>query len=590
MSKKGAYGDFPTLINLFSKLLKIEGRSSSSEASKAPEASDMVVNGEGRMKTNATRSGHVNPVNQTSPNFRDCPLTLHRARRPMLTLGIKPLVFIIFLLLCMPALLKCPACPQKFNDNRGLSVHQRSCTAYKALSTKSAGAKRKLNTKNDENSKLQKMATDLTEEDLAQRDELREIVNEGEFEVDEELVSKINCQDLSRRVIFFISQLPKSQTPPPELRPSGLPNRTRRLPARYRDEPPPAPPIVLPEQLEDVPISCNSQESFQDNIEDTPPYITKSNSYGVFRSYPSGRPSFTPDELFTLNGVSDSPNFPPDAHASQARPWWSSLSFTKDFFAPFRNASIFRILNWHYNGSNLKSLSQLNTLVEDVILQPDFKQEDFVGFSASREAERLDNYAENPESPFSPKDGWIETSVSISVPADNVKHPSVDAAPKYEVSGLFYRPLVETIKSSFQEPSAEHFNLFPFEEYWVRETDASGKKERLYSEVYTAETFIEEHKRIQAQPREPGCNLETVVVAIMCYSDSMHLTSFGNAALWPIYEWFGNQSKYPRGKPTSFAAQHVAYIPKVSWVIKRSFEIPSDHNCSAGRCISRLVR
>jgi hypothetical protein len=74
------------------------------------------------------------------------------------------------------------------------------------------------------------------------------------------------------------------------------------------------------------------------------------------------------------------------------------------------------------------------------------------------------------------------------------------------------------------------------------------------------------------------------------HSDSMHLTSFGNAALWPIYEWFGNQSKYPRGKPTSFAAQHVAYIPKVSWVIKRSFEIPSDHNCSAGRCISRLVR
>ncbi|KIJ89512.1 hypothetical protein K443DRAFT_71746, partial [Laccaria amethystina LaAM-08-1] len=64
----------------------------------------------------------------------------------------------------MPALLKCPACPQKFNDNHGLSVHQRSCTAYKALSTKSAGAKRKLKPKNDENSKLQKMATDLTEE------------------------------------------------------------------------------------------------------------------------------------------------------------------------------------------------------------------------------------------------------------------------------------------------------------------------------------------------------------------------------------------------------------------------------------------
>jgi hypothetical protein len=60
VSKEAAHSDFPTLINLFSKLFKIEGRSSSSEAL---EALDMVVNGEGRMKTNVMRSGHVNPVN-----------------------------------------------------------------------------------------------------------------------------------------------------------------------------------------------------------------------------------------------------------------------------------------------------------------------------------------------------------------------------------------------------------------------------------------------------------------------------------------------------------------------------------------------
>lgn len=245
-----------------------------------------------------------------------------------------------------------------------------------------------------------------------------------------------------------------------------------------------------------MPISCNSQESFEDSVEDTPPYITKPNSYGVFRSYLSGRLSFTPNELYMLNGVSDSPNFNSNAQPSQAQPWWSSLSSAKDLFTPFHNASIFWILNWHYNGSNLKSLSQLDTLVEDMILQPDFEQEDFVDFSASREAEHLDNYAENPESPSSPKDCWIETSVSISVPTDNVKHSSVATAPKYEVPGLFYHPLIEIIKSSFQEPSAEQFNLWPFEEYWISETDPTGKKERLYSEVYTAETFIEEHKRI----------------------------------------------------------------------------------------------
>ena len=50
VSKKGAYGDFPTLINLFSKLFKSGEHSSSS--SEALEASDMVVSGEGRMKRN----------------------------------------------------------------------------------------------------------------------------------------------------------------------------------------------------------------------------------------------------------------------------------------------------------------------------------------------------------------------------------------------------------------------------------------------------------------------------------------------------------------------------------------------------------
>ena len=42
---------------------------------------------------------------------------------------------------------------------------------------------------------------ELTEEDLAQRDELREMVNDGEFKADKELVSQINCPELSKMVI-----------------------------------------------------------------------------------------------------------------------------------------------------------------------------------------------------------------------------------------------------------------------------------------------------------------------------------------------------------------------------------------------------
>ena len=35
------------------------------------EASDMVVSGEGRVKGYVMQLSHVNPINQTSPNFQD---------------------------------------------------------------------------------------------------------------------------------------------------------------------------------------------------------------------------------------------------------------------------------------------------------------------------------------------------------------------------------------------------------------------------------------------------------------------------------------------------------------------------------------
>lgn len=50
----------------------------------------------------------------------------------------------------------------------------------------------------------------------------------------------------------------------------------------------------------------------------------------------------------------------------------------------------------------------------------------------------------------------------------------------------------------------------------------------------------------------------------MILSDYTHLTSFGNAGLWPIYLYLGGLSKYTRAKPTSFATHHLAYVPKVN--------------------------
>jgi hypothetical protein len=75
--------------------------------------------------------------------------------------------------------------------------------------------------------------------------------------------------------------------------------------------------------------------------------------------------------------------------------------------------------------------------------------------------------------------------------------------------------------------------------------------------------WIEAHNTLQKQPNEPGCKLEKVITGLMFWSDTMHLASFGNAKVWPIYMYFANLSKYVQARPDAGACHHVAYIPSV---------------------------
>lgn len=104
--------------------------------------------------------------------------------------------------------------------------------------------------------------------------------------------------------------------------------------------------------------------------------------------------------------------------------------------------------------------------------------------------------------------------------------------------------------------------MTPYEEFV--QTSPDQPPIRVYGETYTANAHIQFHKDVQDSPRPPGDTMEHVVAAIMLWSDSTHLANFGNAALWPCYLAFGNQSKYTRAKPTSFSSHHLAYIPSVS--------------------------
>jgi hypothetical protein len=130
-----------------------------------------------------------------------------------------------------------------------------------------------------------------------------------------------------------------------------------------------------------------------------------------------------------------------------------------------------------------------------------------------------------------------------------------------EVPNVHHRSLVETITSAFKDESAKLFHLTPFHLFW--KPTADSVPERVITELYNSDAFYAEHEKLMKRPPEPGPHLETVIAAMMLWSDSTHLANFGDASLWPIYLLFGNQSKYSRAKPTNFAAHHVAYLPSV---------------------------
>jgi hypothetical protein len=290
---------------------------------------------------------------------------------------------------------------------------------------------------------------------------------------------------------------------------------------------------------------------------------TEPNEMGLYHSYTT-RPSIDPDDGIALADVCDTTGFssPP---SSSTYPKVSEFpSFTPSTpanpFAPFSNPTIFHLMNW-WSGNSTKSASDLDRLVQDVLLQKNFDQSHLLGFRCSHEAERLDKYTKDPNNAMPSSKGWKESVVKIRLPPERATSMDKSKAPVFEVPGVFHRSIVDIIKDAFQETAALAYHYTPFKYFWKPSKDEPAQ--RLYSELYSSDAMIDEYERLQSGPSEPGCGLERAIASIMLWSDSTHLTSFGNASLWPIYLFFGNQSKYVRAKPTSFACHHLAYMPHV---------------------------
>ncbi|KAF9228318.1 hypothetical protein BS17DRAFT_793093 [Gyrodon lividus] len=191
---------------------------------------------------------------------------------------------------------------------------------------------------------------------------------------------------------------------------------------------------------------------------------------------------------------------------------------------------------WNYSGMTQKSAAELNRLTE-FMRNPLFNTDDLAGF----------------------KHGWHKSSVPVQLPKEKVKCPELNA-PVMNIPGVHHWSLVDIITNVIQDPVTQTFNMTPFEQYWKVSEECNIK---VFSEAYSSPVMLDAYKEINALPRELDNNLECVIASLMTWLDSTHLTNFGDASLWPFYIYFGNQSKYPCGKPTSMACHHVAYIPSL---------------------------
>jgi hypothetical protein len=328
------------------------------------------------------------------------------------------------------------------------------------------------------------------------------------------------------------------------------PRRARRLPARYQDD--------VPQTVSHVALAAPTlpKASETNNAEEDTTIITKPDALGMFRTYPHA-PTVDPDQAFSLKAISDTPNasspLPSQSLNIMSGPLRQVLP--SNIFHPLPDITSFRMLEWFY-GSTGKSQADMDRLVHDVILADDFNRDDLRDFNTKRALHILDTESVL----LAAEDGWTKSSVSIAVPIRG-RGVVEDDAPRFEVPGLHYRSLIAVIKSAFASAPTGSMHLTPFKQHWQH----NGEDQRVWSELYNSDAFYDEHVRIRRETRE-ATELEIVVAALMFWSDSTHLANFGTAALWPVYLYFGNISKYIRGRPTSFSAHHVAYLPTVSCI------------------------
>ena len=429
----------------------------------------------------------------------------------------------------------CHTCGRNFDELKGLSTHKRFCkVSHKREKADSKGPglesalKRTRHTHSSQDPELD--------------------ANKGTSMVVTDIAPDMEVTPESPPVsVSFSGQRRKA----PRALKDYLPHSLVGLPLHLRPPPPRSMPPTESEAPSQVPAPDPEPEADSE-------FTTEPNGFGLYRQY-IRKPRADPEDNARLGDLVD--DSMPEQSQSEASLTETPPATSVDFFYPFPNETVYRCAKWFLGASGTLSTAEFDRLIRDVILSDGFNPEDLRNFSAAQELARLDQYG-TTDVPFTAKDGWKNGSVTLHLPKSGRGYASESVAPQFCVSGIYYCPLMEVIKAACQSSQARKYHWVPFR--LVHQSQEEHM--RAYTDIYNSDAMLKEDAKIKAlgQHPEDDPDTEVAIMAMLLWSDSTHLASFGTVSLWPVYLYFGNLSKYARGRPKAHATHHLAYIPSVS--------------------------
>ncbi|KAF8835227.1 hypothetical protein BDN67DRAFT_1015721 [Paxillus ammoniavirescens] len=339
---------------------------------------------------------------------------------------------------------------------------------------------------------------------------------------------------------------------------SGRPAQSRRLPVRFRDVLP-EPPVPVPEPTSSPTPPPTTTATLGLALPRVILHVfdslrTSFNAFGIGREY-HHRPSYDPDAFLTVDQLSNINDHSVDSASGSAKPATFALKLPP---WPFKNMSIWRLMMWKMTGSEQKSEAEVTRLVDEVLMAKDFVIKDIRGFNTHTEVKHFDaSEGTLGDKDIFREDHWVESVVDILVPTRERNYTGNGQI--FSVPGFFHRSLTAVIRAVFSEEAAKWFHFTPFKCIW--HSPITGQEQCLYDELYTSDAWNKAHDELQKQRRDPDDPFERIIAGLMFWSDATHLAQFGHSSAWPVYMFFGNQSKYNRASPGVGACHPIAFIP-----------------------------